>query len=416
MSSLPPQFLARYVQSLSPAPPTTPPSLMSRLAQALQGGDPRLDLGVGLLGASGPTPTPTGLGQALAGATNFAAQRQDDRAHQALFVQQLQQLQQQQQARAQLQAYLGSLAGSSQLTSPQANFLSQRAAFDPGAAMDLLARVPGVLGPAPAPELSDTGKKLRDVSAYLHRPLDDREAMTLSGAGVESRQNDLDKPLSLTDLDRIRRPNGEKFHVGTTMRQAMEQGAQVAAAKDDLDAPLSPTDLARLRKSDGSRFPYGTTGREAQQAGADVFSEADLTRQASLSTAMNTFATLKDLALGPRGVFINNGGGVVTNNIAARAGLGLENAIGWAAGTEASDRRDTYNGMREAFLSSLMRSLGESGNSSDSDIARLAKALPTLGAAPVTERRARQMFDEFERVLLKGERPAPNLQDPLGIR
>lgn len=364
LPSLPP-MQATQMQPLKP---------LAQISQALAGDDPQVSLGLGLLAAGGPSPHPISFGQALLGASGLANQRQQQReqqqlieAHIAELAAQQQERSAQQQGRSHLGDIFGSLAqaqagNTPALTPQQADFYVNFAQADPrGAVESFNKNFPGVLGPAPAPKLSEFGEKARDYESRFG-PLSKDQALRMAG------------------------------------------GAAPDAKQDPLDRPLAPNESDNLRLPDGSKLPLGVTLAQAQQMGAKGFSEAELERQHSLDDARRSFAVLKDLALGrgnpekgqAPGVFVGNGGSVATNNILARSMLGTANAIGSAVGTDASIDRDTYNNERDAFLSKLARAGGEKGALSDPDVARIGRAIPKLGAAPVTEQEARQMFDVLQ--------------------
>jgi hypothetical protein len=191
--------------------------------------------------------------------------------------------------------------------------------------------------------------------------------------------------------------------------------------QDDLDKPLSPTDLARLRTSDGQSFPFGTTGRQAAAAGAKSYSDTELTRQVNTSKAVNTLGEIKQLALGKNGAFVDNGGSPLTNNVLARMANGISNGIGAFLGTDASVRRAVFNSTAQGAISSLVRSMGEAGSLSDGDVKRALSLIPVLGATPDTEATAKAKFDELQKILDSGASglttsTAGPSNDPLGIR
>lgn len=176
---------------------------------------------------------------------------------------------------------------------------------------------------------------------------------------------------------------------------------------DEQDKPLSATDLSKLRAADGSQFPFGTTARQASQAGAHTISEAEIGRQAAAATALNTFSELKNLALGPNGVFNDNGGSALTNNVPARALNGISNSIGNFVGTEAGRRRTVYSSTSAGALASIARALGESGSLAVDDVKRAQKLLAELGSLPETKETAELKFNELESLIRKGMNGSP---------
>lgn len=194
------------------------------------------------------------------------------------------------------------------------------------------------------------------------------------------------------------------------------------AKADELDKPLSPTDLVRLRLPDGSSLPLGTTSRQAAASGAKAYSDTELTRQVNTSTALNTLSEIKNLALGKNGAFVDNGGSPLTNNVLARIANGISNGLGAFVGTEASMRRDVFNSTAKGSISSLVRSMGEAGSLSDGDVNRALSLIPQLGAKPDTEATARAKFEELQKIISRGasgltaSTGSNASADPLGIR
>lgn len=334
-------------------------------------------IGLSLLQSSGPRPVGTGsmlsdLGNAL-GAGQQASGAAADQSMQARLQQmQMRMLQQQMKQYGPQRPTIGA---------PNPETFTSESLSD-----YLRTGDPRVLSLRPkeqkAPEVGPDAAKLQAIEGYLGRKLNDKEAFTVIGAG-------------------------ELFK---------------APAGDDLDKPLSPTDLTRLRLPNGATLPFGTTSRQAMQSGAKAFSEADLTRQANISGAMNTLTELKSMALGKDGVFRDNGGSVVTNNRLARLANGFSNGMGALFGTDASMRREVFNATSQGSISSLVRAMGEAGSLSDGDVKRALSLIPSLGAAPATEAQAKIQFEELEKIIGKG---AQNLsstsdsgqsKDPLGIR
>lgn len=230
-----------------------------------------------------------------------------------------------------------------------------------------------------APDTTEAAKKVRDLEAQLGRRLTDPERLDIFGI----------KPIDVKP--------------------------------DEQDKPLSPTDLVRLRLPDGSSLPLGTTSRQAAAAGAKAYSDTELTRQVNTSTALNTLGEIKSLALGKDGAFVDNGGSPLTNNVLARLANGISNGLGAFVGTDASMRRDVFNSTARGSISSLVRSMGEAGSLSDGDVSRALSLIPQLGAKPDTEATARAKFEELQKIISRGATgltPSSSnaSADPLGIR
>jgi hypothetical protein len=333
-------------------------SAMDRFGELSARGSPGFDTALGLLAAGGPSPVPVNMGQAMLGAADFASQRQADRLREEAIQREFDEIERQRQASAQIAQFIRQ---SPDLKPRQAEMLSRTAELDPMGAMDLLSQMPGFLGPAASPELSETGEKLRDIRDFIGRDLTEREALTIAGAG-----------------------------------QMFE------ATENEQDKPLSTTDLARIRQPDGSAFPPGTTAREAQEAGAKFYSESELEQRRKISTALNTLDTLETMAVGDDGVFVDNGGSLLTNNVLSRLGNGIANGMGSLLGTEQSVRREIFNDTARGSISSLVRSMGEAGSLSDGDVARALALIPELGGTPDTEAKARAKLSELRKIISQG--------------
>jgi hypothetical protein len=247
-----------------------------------------------------------GLGEAF----QFANAAQDARMQRDLVQRQLDELEQQRKRGTSLEGLISSLEG---LTPQQKAVITSAAQHDPRAAIDLMAKIPGLLAPVPEqkPELSDAGKKIRDLEAQLGRPLTEREAFEAAGMGGM-----FDAP---------------------------------PATEDDLDKVLTTSDLESYRLPDGSKLTPGSTLRDARDKGALPYTAAEVSQQRAEESGAVTLQTLRDLAIGENGVFIDNGGGPITNTVPGRLMGGLSNATGTFFGTEASRARDRYNRLRTAL-------------------------------------------------------------------
>jgi hypothetical protein len=315
----------------------------------------RATLASGLLSAAGPQRRPVSLGQAIGNALPEAMSARSDRIESGIRNDMLRrQIEEIDRRRGASSALNDFIAGSSSLTPELKSFVGTAAKIDPSAAMGMLARVPGLLGPV-QPEISDAGRKLRDVGATLGRDLTEREVFALSGAS------------GLFD-----------------------------PADNELDKPLSPTDLGRVRRPDGSAFPLGTTFREAQEGHAGVFSADDLKRKQSVDSALGLLNDLKKLQgdIDESGVIPGVG-----SNMLARLANGVGNAIGAVVGTEASDARAVFRDLSRGTIAPLVRTLGDAGALSDGDVERALALLPDNGGLlPDSTRLAGAKLDELEQI------------------
>lgn len=171
-----------------------------------------------------------------------------------------------------------------------------------------------------------------------------------------------------------------------------------------LTEQIPPTQLSSVRLPSGESPPIGTTWGDAQSMGARVYSASELNRKTVAEIALKTLDELERMALDPEtGVFVDEGGSFLTNNALGRLVSGISNGLGALAGTEASERRAIFDSTSRGVLSSLVRSMGESGALSDGDVQRANELIPTLGAMPDTERKAKQQFSELRTILSRGQ-------------
>lgn len=197
-------------------------------------------------------------------------------------------------------------------------------------------------------------------------------------------------------------------HLGRPLTETEVLDAAGISAGQDADdirnEQIPPDKLATVIFPDGTNPTVGDTWGEAIDEGANIYSAAEVEEQKGLARMMHTLDRLESQALDPEtGVFIGEGGSWRTNNFLARALSGLGHGIGHLAGTEAKDRREIFNATSQGTLSSLVRSLGESGALSDGDVQRAMELIPTLGAMPDTERKARAQFNELRAILSRGQ-------------
>jgi hypothetical protein len=329
----------------------------------------RAMLASGLLQAAGPQRMPVSLGQALGGAMPAAFEAYDRRAELGLrndltrrHIEELDRAdrervrrEQDAQLMSELMASLGTEAdGAGPLVTPRVSkFLAAGARIDPRGAMSIAAQIPGLFGAKR--ELSDAGAKIRDVSTALGRDLTEREVFALSGA------SELFDP---TD--------------------------------DELDKPLTPTDLRSVRRPDGSQFEFGTTFREAQSAGAAVFSPDDLKRRQNVESALGMLTNLRELQgqIDDSGVIKGVG-----SNMLARLANGIGNAVSAVAGTEAAEARTVFRDLSRGTIAPLIRTLGDSGALSDGDVNRALALLPDNGGLlPDSTTLANEKLDELEKI------------------
>lgn len=315
-------------------------------------GNPTFNLGVGLLAAGGPSAAPHSFGQDLAGAVQFASERQRQQMENQVARERLLALQRQRQAGSAVQELLTSLGVPGDAPSPgQISPLHQRilqtmAQTNPQGAMQ------GLLGLLTEAEPTGLKAKLATVEQQLGRKLTEKEVLGLAGGGttINIGDNKANEPIPVTQLPNVRMP-------------------------------------------DGSSPPLGTTFAQAQAAGARVFSASEIQARQQIEAGLGVLTDLRELAIGDDGVFQG-----VPSNLIGRFAVGLGNSIGALVGTEGSEARSVYADLSRGTIAPLIRSLGESGSLSDGDVSRALGLLPETGALPTSGREAEQKLRQLEQI------------------
>lgn len=336
-----------------------PGGFVERIGGLLAGGNPFVDFGFGLLGASAPRPGGVSFGEALAQAQQFAQSRQMDAMRNQAIREQLAEMQRQRQAGSALNELIASLSqpeAEAMLTPEQARILQLTAQTAPSSALQILAQRSGLLEPEP----KGLEAKLATVQAAIGRPLTEQEVLSLAGSG------------------------GTVINVGT----------------DKASEPIPISELANIRTATGEPLPVGATYQDAIQAGARVFSAQERQRQQQLEGALDVLAELKSLAIGEGGVFTG-----IPRNVAGRYARAVQFAITDLLGTEGATRRALYRDMSRGTIAPLVRALGESGALSEGDVERALSLLPDSGGLlPESGRLAEDKLRELENILRKAQR------------
>src|SRR5690606_32674007 len=153
-----------------------PGGFVERIGGLLAGGNPFVDFGFGLLGASAPRPGGVSFGEALAQAQQFAQSRQMDAMRNQAIREQLAEMQRQRQAGSALNELIASLSQpetEAMLTPEQARILQLTAQTAPSSALQILAQRSGLLEPEP----KGLEAKLATVQAAIGRPLTEQEVL-----------------------------------------------------------------------------------------------------------------------------------------------------------------------------------------------------------------------------------------------
>lgn len=207
------------------------------------------------------------------------------------------------------------------------------------------------------PEPSSLDRKLSTVEGRLGRPLTDEEVLKLSGGGTTINvggESKLDEPIPLTQLGKVRLPNG-----------------QVA--------------------------PIGTTFRQAQGLGAKVVPEAEHDRSVQADTALGILNELEALAIGPDGIFQE-----VQPGLANRAGAALDFALDSL--TQDDPKASRFQDLSQSTIAPFVRFLGESGALAEGDVSRALGLLPNIFPLPDTGEVAREKLKTLRGIIERGVR------------
>ena len=311
--------------------------------------NPLLDIGIGLLSASGPSTQPVGIGQALASALQFAGGRQQDRLRNDLFRDRLLAQSREREAAGRVQGLLGSL----NLPEQQRGLLGALAGADPGAAARLGI---GLLQP---PEPTGIEKKAAGAETLLGRPLTDAEK------------------------EKLIFPQGTRVDVNL--------GAE----------PLKVSDLTKLRfDADGdgvpeSPVPFGATGAQAVQMGAVVVNPDEREAIEKANAALGVFRELEQLAFGEGGVFNE-----VDPGLASRVGSSIQNLTELV--TQDNPNVARFQSLSEGSIATFVRLLGERGALAEGDVSRALGLIPEIFPLTDTTKVAKDKMKTLEGILLRG--------------
>ena len=157
--------------------------------------------------------------------------------------------------------------------------------------------------------------------------------------------------------------------------------------------PMKLTDLERLRKPDGSMFSPGTSLEEAIAQGGVLVTTDQAKAGQKAKTAMNVLDRLDDLALGKgegEGLFVGREPGLLNF-------LGRATETGVQRFTQTDPRYATYEGFAAGTLAPIIKTLGESGALAERDVARAYGLVPN--AMRDTETVARNKLKQLRDLL-----------------
>jgi len=392
--------------SALPMPPGFPqmmpqqdPTMLGRLGGLLTGSNqysPLLNVGLGLLAASGPSVTPKSTLQRLAEGLQYG--QQVTAGQQSMLGQREQRLMANELARQKLMAAAAererkARAGES-VAALIREFGPKTETRQPG--MGEPSTTPGVITAPQASALSALGR------------LDPESALkTLSG--LINRQ-----PSSLEEKAQVLEARlGRKLTSEELLDLGNAGGTTVNVGGGPLDNPIPLAQLPSVKLPDGSTPKPGTTLREAQDAGATISTPQQEEAGHRFDTALSVVDQLESLGLGENGVFSNIEPGIQNRGEAA---LGLW----WDRITQEDPRASQFNDLADGTLSTIIRNLGEKGSLSDNDQRRARALIPQVFPVPDTAEVARKKLADLRNLLntAAGRRrqPANADNDPLGIR
>jgi hypothetical protein len=163
----------------------------------------------------------------------------------------------------------------------------------------------------------------------------------------------------------------------------------------DLNEPMSMTDLIKIRDGEGNPPPIGASIRDISGArnpdGSPVYSvksPKEQERTQNVDTALGLVGTMRNLAFPTEGkpLFQEYEG------VFGRAAQGAQQG----QSTERGKRLRLYNNATQGFLSMLARTFGERGTLTNQDIGRALKLLARAHFWPDQPDTARDAFDQLE--------------------
>jgi hypothetical protein len=161
-----------------------------------------------------------------------------------------------------------------------------------------------------------------------------------------------------------------------------------------LDEPYTPAELANLRGPNGEKFNVGTTPRQATAAGAQVVSLDETKQKNAAASAAQALDQLEGMALGAKGTPNAPKGlnGVLLGNPASTPMKALNasgQGLGAFLGTAEADAREQYRKTRIGLAQSLASSESETGVPREGAVERYLALIPDINTP---ESQARNMF------------------------
>lgn len=383
---------------------------MANNQHGLLGNHPMLDLGIGLLAASGPSPVPTSTGQNLASAMQFMSQRERQRLQNEGARERLRQLQEQRRQGSAVQEFIQSLgqfgptptqpAGqglgalmpqavqqrqqqaqfAERLNPMQRQFLSMQAQTDPQGAMQ---NVGGLLF-----EEDGLSTEIAEAERALGRPLTAAERLKFVGVEQSPEQR---KAAFL---------EGRGIDITPEIaRELVSAGGTTVNVGGDspLDELIPISSIDDVRMPDGNPVPIGTTFRQANQAGAQVLSSDEQKALSNAESARAILNELEQLATGEEGIFSSVEPGFL-NRVSAALDFGLQTL------TQEDPRVSRFRDLSRGSISRFVRTLGERGALAEGDVNRALGLVPRIFPLPDTGQVAKDKINDLRSIIKKGVR------------
>lgn len=167
----------------------------------------------------------------------------------------------------------------------------------------------------------------------------------------------------------------------------------------EAEKPITITDLQKLRLPDDTVPPFGTTPSQARELNARVVTTDEAKQALKSGAGLDVVDTLDRLALGEDGVFKGIDAGFL--NRLSVAGDNAANAF-----TQDDPRIAEFNSFARGTLAPLIKSMGESGALAEGDVARALELVPKVFPIPDTEEVATRKLKNLRELLEKGQRAA----------
>jgi len=187
-----------------------------------------------------------------------------------------------------------------------------------------------------------------------------------------------------------------------TALKTLKKGTTVNVGQDKI---LSVGDLNKLQRPEGGSFPVGTTVAQAAAGGAVPVTAEQQKTNAAIENFTGIFDEIEALAIGEGGIFNE-----IEPGFASRAGAALRFGIDALTGED--PKVEQFEALTQGTLSALAKLLGEKGALAEGDVQRVANLLPQVRdefMLPDTRESAVRKLGQVRGILNRGVKRAKGL-------